>query len=76
MLIGMAMNDEGGFNPQDMWGPTGSAGWQRNDPTVQAGRLAGARNKVREAYRRAITDGPQRITERGDHAVILISESD
>ncbi|WP_067970507.1 esterase family protein [Mycolicibacter icosiumassiliensis] len=40
-LIGMAMNDEGGFNPQDMWGPTGGPGWQRNDPTVQAGRLAG-----------------------------------
>lgn len=40
-LIGMAMHDEGGFNPQDMWGPPGSAGWQRNDPTVQAGRLAG-----------------------------------
>lgn len=40
-LIGMAMGDEGGFNPQDMWGPSGGAGWQRNDPTVQAGRLAG-----------------------------------
>ncbi|CAJ1507877.1 esterase family protein [[Mycobacterium] holstebronense] len=40
-LIGMAMGDEGGFNPQDMWGPSGSAGWQRDDPTVQAGRLAG-----------------------------------
>ncbi|ASL18225.1 alpha/beta hydrolase family protein (plasmid) [Mycobacterium europaeum] len=39
--IGFAMNDEGGFNPQDMWGPTGGPGWQRNDPTVQAGRLAG-----------------------------------
>jgi diacylglycerol O-acyltransferase / trehalose O-mycolyltransferase / mycolyltransferase Ag85 len=23
-----------------MWGPTGGPGWQRNDPTVQAGRLA------------------------------------
>lgn len=41
MLIGMAMNDEGGFHPQDMWGPDGGPGWQRNDPTVQAGRLAG-----------------------------------
>lgn len=40
MLIGMAMNDEGGYNPQDMWGPPGGPGWQRNDPTVQAGRLA------------------------------------
>jgi diacylglycerol O-acyltransferase/trehalose O-mycolyltransferase len=39
-LIGLAMNDEGGFNPEDMWGPAGGPGWQRNDPTVQAGRLA------------------------------------
>lgn len=23
-----------------MWGPPGSAAWQRNDPTVQAARLA------------------------------------
>lgn len=40
-LIKLAMNDEGGFNPEDMWGPSGGPGWQRNDPTVQAGRLAG-----------------------------------
>lgn len=40
MLIGMAMNDEGGFKPQDMWGPDGGPGWKRNDPTVQAGKLA------------------------------------
>lgn len=40
MLIKLAMNDEGGFNPEDMWGPDGGPGWQRNDPTVQAGRLA------------------------------------
>ncbi len=46
MLIGMAMNDEGGFKPEDMWGPPGSAGWQRNDPTVQAGRLAGNNTRL------------------------------
>ncbi|OBH18396.1 esterase family protein [Mycolicibacter terrae] len=46
MLIGMAMNDEGGFHPQDMWGPDGSEGWQRNDPTVQAGRLAGNNTRL------------------------------
>lgn len=40
VLIKLAMNDEGGFNPEDMWGPDGGPGWQRNDPTVQAGRLA------------------------------------
>lgn len=39
-LIRLAMNNEGGFNPEDMWGPAGGPGWQRNDPTVQAGRLA------------------------------------
>ena len=39
-LIKLAMNDEGGYNPEDMWGPAGGPGWQRHDPTVQAGRLA------------------------------------
>lgn len=46
MLIGMSMNDEGGFNPQDMWGPDGGPGWQRHDPTVQAGRLAGDNTRL------------------------------
>jgi diacylglycerol O-acyltransferase / trehalose O-mycolyltransferase len=45
-LIRFAMNDEGGFNPEDMWGPAGGAGWQRNDPTVQAGRLAGNHTRL------------------------------
>jgi diacylglycerol O-acyltransferase/trehalose O-mycolyltransferase len=46
MLIKLAMNDEGGFNPEDMWGPAGGPGWQRNDPTVQAGRLAGNNTRL------------------------------
>lgn len=45
-LIKLAMNDEGGFNPEDMWGPAGGPGWQRNDPTVQAGRLAGNNTRL------------------------------
>jgi diacylglycerol O-acyltransferase/trehalose O-mycolyltransferase len=45
-LIKFAMNDEGGFNPEDMWGPAGGPGWQRNDPTVQAGRLAGNNTRL------------------------------
>lgn len=45
-LIKFAMNDEGGFNPEDMWGPSGGPGWQRNDPTVQAGRLAGNNTRL------------------------------
>jgi diacylglycerol O-acyltransferase/trehalose O-mycolyltransferase len=40
LLIGIAMADSGGFNPTAMWGPPGGPAWQRNDPTLQAGRLA------------------------------------
>lgn len=39
-LVGFAMRDSGGFDATAMWGPGGSAAWQRNDPTLQAGRLA------------------------------------
>jgi diacylglycerol O-acyltransferase / trehalose O-mycolyltransferase len=45
-LIGLAMGNEGGFNPTDMWGPPGGPGWQRNDPTVQAGRIAGSGTRL------------------------------
>ncbi len=45
-LIKLSMNNEGGFNPEDMWGPDGGPGWQRNDPTVQAGRLAGNNTRL------------------------------
>jgi diacylglycerol O-acyltransferase / trehalose O-mycolyltransferase / mycolyltransferase Ag85 len=34
-LIGVSMNDAGGYHPEDMWGPPGSPAWTRNDPTVQ-----------------------------------------
>ena len=38
--VGIAMMWNGGFNPEAMWGPPGDPAWARNDPTVQAGRLA------------------------------------
>ena len=37
--IGMAMGDAGGYKPVDMWGPDGDPAWQRNDPTINVGRL-------------------------------------
>jgi diacylglycerol O-acyltransferase / trehalose O-mycolyltransferase len=40
LLIGIAMADSGGFNPTAMWGAPGGGAWQRNDPTLQVGRLA------------------------------------
>jgi diacylglycerol O-acyltransferase / trehalose O-mycolyltransferase len=39
-LVGFAMRDAGGFDATAMWGPGGGPAWQRNDPTLQAGKLA------------------------------------
>jgi diacylglycerol O-acyltransferase/trehalose O-mycolyltransferase len=38
--VKIAMMWNGGFDPTAMWGPPGDPAWARNDPTVQAGRLA------------------------------------
>jgi diacylglycerol O-acyltransferase/trehalose O-mycolyltransferase len=38
--VRIAMMWNGGFDPVDMWGPPSDEAWARNDPTVQAGRLA------------------------------------
>src|ERR1700710_2762107 len=40
-LIGLAMGDAGGYKPADMWGPKEDPAWQRNDPTLQVGKLVG-----------------------------------
>ena len=46
MLVSVAMADAGGFNALDMWGPFGGPAWQRNDPTVQVGRLVSNGTRV------------------------------
>jgi diacylglycerol O-acyltransferase / trehalose O-mycolyltransferase / mycolyltransferase Ag85 len=38
-LVGLAMNDSGGFQAGAMWGPPGDPAWVRNDPTVNVGLL-------------------------------------
>jgi diacylglycerol O-acyltransferase / trehalose O-mycolyltransferase len=38
-LIGMAMNDAGGYNASNMWGPSSDPAWQRNDAMVQIPKL-------------------------------------
>ncbi|MDT5018581.1 MAG: diacylglycerol O-acyltransferase / trehalose O-mycolyltransferase [Mycobacterium sp.] len=38
-LVGFAMRDAGGFDATAMWGPGGGPAWQRNDPTVNVGKL-------------------------------------
>jgi diacylglycerol O-acyltransferase/trehalose O-mycolyltransferase len=44
-MVGVAMNWNGGFSPDAMWGPQGDPAWTRNDPTFNVGALA--RNNTR-----------------------------
>ncbi|MCV7194397.1 esterase family protein [Mycolicibacterium brumae] len=39
MLIGLAMNDSGGYNATSMWGPSADPAWKRNDPMVNMASL-------------------------------------
>jgi diacylglycerol O-acyltransferase/trehalose O-mycolyltransferase len=45
-LIGMAMNDAGGYNANSMWGPSSDPAWQRNDPMVNINRLVANNTRV------------------------------
>ena len=38
-LIGLSMGDAGGYKADAMWGPSSDPAWQRNDPTLQVGKL-------------------------------------
>jgi diacylglycerol O-acyltransferase/trehalose O-mycolyltransferase len=46
MLIGLSMNDSGGFKADQMWGPSSDPAWQRNDPMVQIPRLVANNTRV------------------------------
>ena len=46
MLVGFAMKHAGGFNAMAMWGPGGGPAWQRNNPTVNVGRLVGNGTRI------------------------------
>jgi diacylglycerol O-acyltransferase/trehalose O-mycolyltransferase len=45
-MIGLAMNDAGGYNAQSMWGPSTDPAWKRNDPTLQIPRLVANNTRV------------------------------
>lgn len=45
-LIGMAMNDAGGFKTEPMWGPSSDPAWKRNDPTVNVAKLVTNNTRV------------------------------
>ena len=45
-LIGVAMNDSGGYNATSMWGPSSDPAWKRNDAMVQIPRLVANNTRI------------------------------
>ena len=45
-LIGLSMNDAGGYNATSMWGPSSDPAWQRNDPMVNMQRLIANNTRI------------------------------
>jgi diacylglycerol O-acyltransferase / trehalose O-mycolyltransferase len=45
-MIGLAMNDAGGYNANSMWGPSSDPAWKRNDPMVQIPRLVANNTRI------------------------------
>ncbi|TRW86135.1 esterase family protein [Mycolicibacterium sp. 018/SC-01/001] len=45
-LIDIAMQDAGGFDSYDMWGPSGSPAWLRADPMLNINRLVANRTAL------------------------------
>jgi diacylglycerol O-acyltransferase / trehalose O-mycolyltransferase / mycolyltransferase Ag85 len=46
MLIGLAMNDAGGYSAESMWGPSSDPAWKRNDPMVNINQLVANNTRV------------------------------
>ena len=46
MLIGLAMNDAGGYNAESMWGPSADPAWKRNDPMVNIAQLVANNTRI------------------------------
>ena len=45
-LIGMSMNDAGGYSATSMWGPSSDPAWQRNDSMVQIPKLVANNTRI------------------------------
>jgi len=45
-MVGLAMNDSGGFSADAMWGPAGDGAWARNDPTVNIQSLVANNTRI------------------------------
>jgi diacylglycerol O-acyltransferase / trehalose O-mycolyltransferase len=46
MLVGMSMGDAGGFESEEMWGPSSDPAWKRNDPMVNIDKLVANNTRI------------------------------
>ena len=46
MLIGLAMQDAGGYNAESMWGPSSDPAWKRNDPMININQLVANNTRI------------------------------
>ncbi|MBV9088989.1 MAG: esterase family protein [Mycobacteriaceae bacterium] len=46
MLVGLSMNDAGGYKSDDMWGPSSDPAWKRNDPMVNMQKLVDNNTRI------------------------------
>ena len=45
-MVNVAMQWNGGFSPEAMWGPPGDPAWARNDPTLNVSRLVANNTRI------------------------------
>jgi diacylglycerol O-acyltransferase/trehalose O-mycolyltransferase len=45
-MVNVAMQWNGGFSPEAMWGPPGDPAWARNDPTVNVSKLVADNTRI------------------------------
>ena len=45
-MLGLAMNDAGGYNANSMWGPSTDPAWKRNDPLLNIPRLVANNTRI------------------------------
>ena len=45
-LVGISMGDAGGYEAEDMWGPSSDPAWKRNDPMVNISSLVANNTRI------------------------------
>jgi diacylglycerol O-acyltransferase / trehalose O-mycolyltransferase len=68
ILVGLAMNDAGGYNATSMWGLPTDPAWRRNDPMIQIPLLVGNNTRIRSGRRPGQRANPRPVPRGTDAA--------